>query len=542
MVNAEELGRKALRLSPEEREQLITTHERRVEAEVNSEKKQCQQKIALKQLKVVQVQKEMVFRGNVPETAAREGFRRALYNAPLLLFCSVGDCGFARWFLSYLSLEKIWTNFIAGMLVIIALEGFDFYLTWLCATYKSYENHFRLTLGSMALLMIFMFIFFTADLRHVVQQITASVNLSTAPEDIVRLSENFYRKSGDSFIWLMTSLGAAFLLVGGATYHETKSCFFISREHLRLHQELRSARNEIERLAEQESAADVKPSRFRAEFLTGLAKEASERAMKREASQAPKEPAPKIVTKRSDRIVPFLFSPPVLMAIALALFLLLFKGRAHGAENIILFDLSKSIGAQNYVKEAEFDKNLKGMEDFIRGHIFAGDAVKALAITEASYSRPYVLLNNQITEDKGQFGEKLAKERMALLESLKKLNLKPVANATDIFGALNLAAAMYTSLGADKRNLIVFSDMRHNTAEINLENQKKVDVEATVAKAVKLGLIPDLGKVKIWCLGVHTIGVTPEYWGSLKGFWTKVFHRSGSQLVAFTMERRFQNE
>jgi hypothetical protein len=108
-------------------------------------------------------------------------------------------------------------------------------------------------------------------------------------------------------------------------------------------------------------------------------------------------------------------------------------------------------------------------------------------------------------------------------------------------GALSLAAILFPQ-NADKKNLIIFSDMRHCVEGINLEKEKKIDADATLAKVKQTGLIMGLQGVRVWCLGVDSAGVTPEYWSSLREFWAKVFNRTGAKLVAFTIERRFQNE
>ena len=230
------------------------------------------------------------------------------------------------------------------------------------------------------------------------------------------------------------------------------------------------------------------------------------------------------------------------MAIALAIFILLFRGKAHGAENVVFIDISRSVSAEDYTgKQTEFQKNVKGVEDFIRNHISPGDFIKVMAITEATFSRQYVLIDTRISDQKGQFGEVLAQERLRLLKSWNKLDLKPSAEATDVLGALSLAAILFAQSG-DKKNLIFFSDMRHCAKELDLERVKKINADKTLAKVEQMGLIPGLQEVRVWCLGVHSAGVTPEYWASLKDFWAKVFNRAGAKLVAFTIERRFQNE
>lgn len=542
MITAEELGRKAFHLRPEERENLQKEYESGIGAEIASKLKEYKLKLMYMEARETEIARQIEAMGNVPEAKAREGYHNAIFQVPLLLFCAVGEFIFARWCISYLNLGEIPTNFVAGMLVIISLHGFDLYLARLRSTFGNQENHLMLALGCLALILLFLFIFFTAELRQAVHQITASIGLSNAPEDVVRRVEEFHKTSGESFIWLMVTLGAAFLLVGGASYHDAKNRFFFFGQCLWLHNQLRMTRLEKERIAEWISAVEGRLGQFRMGFQSGLAKEAAERARTEKEAHSPKQPTPQPVDKKKMRFLPYLFAPPVLMAIALAIFILLSRNKAHGAENVVFIDISRSVSAEDYTgKQTEFQKNVKGVEDFIRNQIAPADFIKVVAITEATFSRQYVLIDTRISDQKGQFGEVLAQERLRLLKAWNKLDLKPSAEATDVLGALSLAAIHFAQ-NTDRKNMIFFSDMRHCGKELDLEKVKKINVDPTLAKIEQMGLIPGLQGVRVWCLGVHTAGVTPEYWASLRDFWAKVFNRAGAKLVAFTTDRRFQNE
>jgi hypothetical protein len=543
MTTAEALGRQSFHRPPEERERLRNLCLKKTEEEVKAAKTQLEDKKQRKSEQEKVILEEIKRRGGISEQFAREGWFKGWFQTPILVFCAAGEFFFARWCLQYFQLGPVGTDFISGMVVIMTLEGIDLYLISLRKAYPKMDNHLFMVFGCMALILIFLFIFLTADLRQNVQHIKEILGLATSPEDIVRKSDEFFRKTQGTFIWLMVSLGTAFSLVGGVGYHEVKNRLPFCWQLLKLHKQLREVRSHMDTLQQEITALDTRPSEFLAEFEAGLLKEATEQARRERDAQNPPPPIPVQQPKANNhgQYVPIILSPLAMILIAMLLYFFVLKGTAHGAEYMVLFDLSKSVGAEDYRgKQTEFDKNVTGVDDFIRNHILPGDSLKAMGITEASFSRPYPLLDARIGKDKGQFGENLAKERMALLKSWKELNLKPIANATDILGALTLATICLAP-GGD-RKLLIFSDMRHNTAEINLEKPKKINADATIAKAEQLGLIPRLQGGKVWCFGVHSAGVTPEYWVSLREFWTKVFHRSGSQLVAYTMERRFQNE
>ena len=189
-------------------------------------------------------------------------------------------------------------------------------------------------------------------------------------------------------------------------------------------------------------------------------------------------------------------------------------------------------------QQTEFQKNVGGIEAFIRQDLVLGDKVKVLGITENTFSNPYLLLEGQISADKGAFGEVVARDKLRLIQSWKRLSLKPVAKMTDILGALNLGSNLFSPQDRNKK-LILFSDMRHYTHEIDLESPKLINIEMEIKRVAEKGFMAPLNGVKIWCLGVHSAGKTLNYWRSLNTFWTEYFRQSkASDLIAFSMERR----
>ena len=170
-----------------------------------------------------------------------------------------------------------------------------------------------------------------------------------------------------------------------------------------------------------------------------------------------------------------------MIMLALILFLVL-RGEARGSEDyIMMLDASGSANVNDYTAtETEFKKNIIAIERFIRNYISPGDKLKVIAITERSFSRPYILLDARISPKKGAFGEVLSREKLRLLKQWKKLDIEPTAKATDILGALSLAAILFSEK-TEKKNLIIFSDMRQCTGELNLETPKKIDSVKTLA-------------------------------------------------------------
>ena len=137
----------------------------------------------------------------------------------------------------------------------------------------------------------------------------------------------------------------------------------------------------------------------------------------------------------------------------------------------------------------------------------------------------------------------LKKQKLILLREWRKIKqtLKADAVATDICSALYLAASLLPPSSPDKV-IIVLSDMRQATSELDLESPEVIDVNAALQKAKDQDLIPELGGVKAVCLGVSS-AKSVKYAKSLKNFWLRFLRYGGiTGDIIYTMERSFQNE
>jgi hypothetical protein len=279
--------------------------------------------------------------------------------------------------------------------------------------------------------------------------------------------------------------------------------------------------------------------RFKTDFETSFLREKIRMSEEKNAAPVIKvEPPVNPIKPPDERHGKIIASPIVLLLIALCIFLLS-RGLARG-ESIVLFDLSISSEAKDYTgSNTEFAKNSKGMEGFIQNDLKEGEDFRTYGVTERSFSNLLLLLEGRISPNKGAFGEIAAKDKLNLLNQWKKLNLKPVARGTDLFGAIQLAEVSFSnSVGKEKR-LIIFSDMRQYGEGFDFETPQVIDVDALFKKVMGKGLVANLSGVKVWCLGVHGSGKSPAYWKTLKEFWTRYFKQAGvSELKAFTMERR----
>lgn len=171
-----------------------------------------------------------------------------------------------------------------------------------------------------------------------------------------------------------------------------------------------------------------------------------------------------------------------------------------------------------------------------------GESFKVVGITGKTFSSPYFLLEGKMAKNKGAFGEVIARDRLAAVNRWRKQNLKPVSDSTDIFGAVHLAAILFSDVSSKRKNLVIFSDMRQYGKGFDFETPSELQTEALLGQIRRKGM-PSLHGVRVWCLGVHASGKTPLYWESLKRFWEQYFKLTDvSKLCAFSMERNLNFE
>ena len=144
-----------------------------------------------------------------------------------------------------------------------------------------------------------------------------------------------------------------------------------------------------------------------------------------------------------------------------------------------------------------------------------------------------------MAEDPGYFGERLAAARrgLILLWHTRTARLEPRARRTDILGALVTASQLFAQTPKRKSVLVIFSDMRQNTAELDLESPVAISVNSALAQTEKRGLLADLRGVHVHILGVDAAGRIIAYWEGLRKFWASYFKKSGATLKDFSTLR-----
>ena len=113
----------------------------------------------------------------------------------------------------------------------------------------------------------------------------------------------------------------------------------------------------------------------------------------------------------------------------------------------------------------------------------------------------------------------------------------PRSPHTDIIGALFLAGQIFKQQqDSSKKVLVIFSDMRQDTAGLNIESQTVPET-----KMESLIVPNDLHGVRVYALGVDGSGLSIASWGTLWQFWAKYFLKTGADLRSFSILRVVPN-
>jgi hypothetical protein len=206
---------------------------------------------------------------------------------------------------------------------------------------------------------------------------------------------------------------------------------------------------------------------------------------------------------------------------------------------VVAIDLTKSVAFKGPDGATEFQKNVDGVTRVLAG-VPAGAHVSIIGITDHSFAQPYILLSATVPDDPGYFDERLsaARKELARVWKLRSTNLQPRSLSTDILGTMILASQIFDQQPSSggQRVLILFSDMRNHTRELDLESPlfgsacHTPDKRSNPAPA-------DLHGVQVYALGVDGAGEKTSKWQCLEGFWVEYFRESGAAVADFSVLR-----
>jgi hypothetical protein len=150
---------------------------------------------------------------------------------------------------------------------------------------------------------------------------------------------------------------------------------------------------------------------------------------------------------------------------------------------VIAIDLTRSVNVAGLDGRSEFQKNVDGVARVL-SQVPAGSRFTVIGITDQSFTQPFILLSARTSDDPGFFAERLTSARTQLVRAWKvrAALLQPHFPHTDILGAIELASQLFEQEAAlDHKMLIIFSDMRQSTKDLNLESSPTIAAFSIVA-------------------------------------------------------------
>ncbi len=196
---------------------------------------------------------------------------------------------------------------------------------------------------------------------------------------------------------------------------------------------------------------------------------------------------------------------------------------------VVIKDLTSSTPGEQDSLNNEFISTLLGQSS-------SGDEVYVTGITDASFSKPLVILHGTLPEDRHPLKPKLLAAQQSIISEWKSKSrsLARSYKASDIIGAVYHAALLLRGKSSEKW-MVILSDMRNSTPALDIENVPEIEREKSLSQLGEKGLIPNLTGVNVAILGVHTTGraISPIYYQSLENFWRGFFEKAHAEVVTY---------
>jgi hypothetical protein len=340
------------------------------------------------------------------------------------------------------------------------------------------------------------------------------VIIDDAPQEPQQSENKFYEKTTPELQLVMILLALAMELGAGLGLHEARrygagNDFAEDWDQLRAR--LKEVRQNLVAIASEITHLETQPAAFHARFWTSFY-----RAM--------------LTHTLRSAMTKFMLA---LLVVALALY-----GRASAQTHtniVIAVDLSQSVAVRGPDGKSEFQKNIEAVTKQL-AQVPADSRVTVIGITGHSFTQPDILLSATIPSDTGYFSQRLNSARQALVREWKVRNVKlsPSYPQTDIFGALLLASQVFNQYTSANRQLIIYSDMRQRTPELDIEGNSSLP---TFSKLTEKSQIADLHDVSVLVLGVDGAYKSIGFWQSLLRFWLEYFRESGASVETYSALR-----
>ncbi len=229
-----------------------------------------------------------------------------------------------------------------------------------------------------------------------------------------------------------------------------------------------------------------------------------------------------------------------LLIIAIASLTFAMQGRGFaqtGASLVIAVDLTKSVDVRGPDGKTEFRKNIDAVTKQL-AQAQADSRITVIGITDHSFTEADILLSATIPANPGYFGERLSAARRELVRAWNRRSaeLRPRFRETDIIGSLLLAGQIFKQQAdAKEKILIIYSDMRHHTRELDLESP--AIMRSTAQTVTACATLSDLQGIEIRVLGADDSGRSIAEWQKLRAFWSECFGRAGATMRTYIVMR-----
>jgi hypothetical protein len=245
--------------------------------------------------------------------------------------------------------------------------------------------------------------------------------------------------------------------------------------------------------------------------------------------------------------------------------------RALGFVLLYLFSGAPCHAFTRYVILVDLSKSAKPVVDDYKNRIHntlmvlqEGDSALVLAITEDSFGNRQVLLDEGVmssqarpkrlalencepygnlpirlsacksgnSQKQKEWNQMVVNDRNRIAAKWNSVALQSISQSTDILGALKYVESLVGSGSNRGVEVVIYSDMRHNTRGVDLSSPPQVD-QKILSTVKRKHLLPNLKDVSVRVFGAHTLGKDPAYFESLENFWKLLFRESGADLREF---------
>jgi hypothetical protein len=205
---------------------------------------------------------------------------------------------------------------------------------------------------------------------------------------------------------------------------------------------------------------------------------------------------------------------------------------------VVAIDLSRSLNVRGPNGKTEHEQNVTAISQLL-STVPTGSRVTIIAITDRSFTQPYILLSVQVNEDAGYFKERVTTARRQLARAWIKTSehVRPDFPHTDVFGALLLAGQIFGESPRSRKILFILSDMRHEAFGLNLESPDSIHGADIMKRVESSGMVAALQRVEVYVAGAVAPGKLPSYWESLRLFWAEYFKKAFAEVCGYSVTR-----